>query len=78
MQPKDAENMANNVDPDQEQSDLGLHYLPQACLSENVGLLGYGTTLLSSDLTGKRTIACSKTWARVSRVKFCGLFRSCK
>ena len=30
MQPKDADNrMANSVNPDQEQSDLGLHCLPK-------------------------------------------------
>ena len=32
MHPKDAEAIANSVDPDQtapEQSDLGLHYLPR-------------------------------------------------
>ena len=29
MHPKDAEGIANSVDPDQEQSDLGLHYLPR-------------------------------------------------
>ena len=29
MDPKDADRMANNVDPDQKQSDLGLHCLPR-------------------------------------------------
>ena len=29
MCPKDADGMANNVDPDQEQSDLGLHCVPK-------------------------------------------------
>ena len=29
MHPKDVEEMANSVDPDQEQSDLGLHCLPR-------------------------------------------------
>ena len=29
MHPKDAEGIANSVDPDQEQSDLGLHCLPR-------------------------------------------------
>ena len=29
MGPKDADGMANSVDPDQEQSDLGLHCLPR-------------------------------------------------
>ena len=28
MRPKDAEEFANSVDPDQEQSDLGLYCLP--------------------------------------------------
>ena len=28
MSPNDADRMANSVDPDQEQSDLGLHCLP--------------------------------------------------
>ena len=47
MSPNDADGMANSVDPDQtapqEQSDLGLHCLPQACLSENLGSLRYIT-----------------------------------
>ena len=29
MHPKDAAGIANSVDPDQEQSDLGLHCLPR-------------------------------------------------
>ena len=29
MSPKDTNGMANNVDPDEEQSDLGLHCLPR-------------------------------------------------
>ena len=41
MSPNDADRMANSVDPDQEQSDLGLRCLPQAYLSENVGSLRY-------------------------------------
>ena len=33
MRPKDAEGMVNSVDPNQEQSDLGLHCLPRpVCL----------------------------------------------
>ena len=39
MHPKDADRMANSVDPDQEQSDLGLHCFVQTCLSENLGSL---------------------------------------
>ena len=48
MSPNDADGMENSVDPDQEQSDLGLHCLPtplgavwsgQAYLSENLGSL---------------------------------------
>ena len=35
MRPKDADEMANSVDPVKEQSDLG----QQACLSENLGSL---------------------------------------
>ena len=30
MRPKDADGMANSVDSDQEQSDLGLHCLPRS------------------------------------------------
>ena len=40
MSAKDADGMANSVDPDQ-QSDLGLHCLPRPNLSENLGLLRY-------------------------------------
>ena len=33
MSPKDEDTVANSVDPDQEQSDWGLHYLPRpVCL----------------------------------------------
>ena len=44
MCPKDADRMANGVDPDQnaseEQSDVGLHTLfAQTCLSESLGSL---------------------------------------
>ena len=38
MPPKDADRMANSVDPDQ-QSDLGLHFFAKTCLSENLGTL---------------------------------------
>ena len=37
MRPNDADGIANSVDPDQEQSDLGLHCLPRP--SENLGSL---------------------------------------
>ena len=36
MHSKDAEGIANSVDPDQT-APLGLHCLPRACLSENLG-----------------------------------------
>ena len=40
MQPKDADGMANSVNPDQtEQSDFGSAVFAQASLSENLGLL---------------------------------------
>ena len=39
MCPKGAAGMANSVDPDQEQSDLGLHCLPTTHPSENLGTL---------------------------------------
>ena len=37
MHPKDADGMANSVDPDQ--MDLGLHYLPRPICVENLGSL---------------------------------------
>ena len=39
MSPNHADGMANSVNPDQEQSDLGLHCIAQAYLSENLGSL---------------------------------------
>ena len=45
MHPKDADGMANSIDPDQtaleEQSDLDRHCLPRPFLSENLGSLRY-------------------------------------
>ena len=40
LHPKDADGMANSVDPDQDLSDLGLHCLPTR-LSKNLGSLWY-------------------------------------
>ena len=43
---KEAEGMANSVDPDQEQSDLGLHCLSRSFCQKNLGSLRYSLYIL--------------------------------
>ena len=51
--PKDADRMANNVDPDQEQSDLGLHCLPRPVCPKALNPHGTpSSSLVCSGYTG--------------------------
>ena len=48
MHPKDAEGIANSVEPDQTAPRSGSAPFAQTCLSENLGKLRYNTSILAA------------------------------
>ena len=52
MSPEDAEGMTNSGDPDQEQSDLGLHCLPRSICPKTWDYYGTLFAILSASLGG--------------------------